>query len=332
MIEPAHPWLLLLLLLLLPWMRARRKRERSAAFLYSSVDLVRGITDLGRARRNLLAPSLRCLCLALCIVALARPRVGEGETTVRATGIDIVAALDLSGSMAAEDFRIEGKRVNRLEAARDRLATFIEGRRGDRIGLVAFAGRAYVASPLTLDHDFLLQNLDRLALDTIEDGTAIGSAMMAGLDRLRDLDSKSRILILMTDGQNNQGEVPPLTAAEVARTLEVKVYTIGVGTRGRAPMPRKDHLGRTRYIEVAVDIDEETLGEIAGRTEGRYWRADSADTLESIYEEIDRLEKTEVEVSRYQRYRELFPWFLLAALTVLLLEILLVHTLWRRLP
>ncbi len=332
MLNFGHPYLLLLLLLLpiLAWLRG--KHGRSAAFLYSSVELVRGITDLRRSRTKGAGAKLRWLVLALCIIALARPRLGEGEITITASGIDIVVALDLSGSMAAEDFHIQGNRVNRLTAAKNVLEQFIDKRRHDRIGLVAFASQAYIAAPLTLDHDFLLQNLERLNLGTIQDGTAIGSAMTAGLNRLRDLDSKSRILILMTDGINNAGNVLPLTAAEAAESLNVKIYTIGVGTHGLAPVPGKNPFGQTVYIQTEVNIDEDTLTQIAHLTQGKYYRADSTDTLATIYDEIDRLEKSEIEIKQYLNYQEIFPWFLLPAFTLLLLEIILNHTLWRRLP
>ncbi|MBT5707445.1 VWA domain-containing protein [Verrucomicrobia bacterium] len=327
-----HPYLLLLLLLLplLAWLRGRS--GRGAAFLYSSVALVKGITDLRKSSSGLWGAKLRWLALALCIIALARPRLGEGETAITASGIDIVVAVDLSGSMAAEDFTILGSRVNRLAAAKNVLEEFVDKRRNDRIGLVAFAGRAYIAAPLTLDHDFLLQNLERLNLGTIEDGTAIGSAMTAGLNRLRDLDSKSRIMILMTDGQNNAGKVPPLTAAEAAESLAVKIYTIGVGKHGLAPFPRKGPFGQTVYAQMEVDIDEDTLTKIAETTGGKYYRADSTGTLIEIYDEIDLLEKSEVEVTEYQNYDEIFHWFLLPGLVILLLEIILNNTVWRRLP
>jgi Ca-activated chloride channel family protein len=290
------------------------------------------MTGLTRSRAGAILVRLRWLALALCFIALARPQQGEGETQVTASGIDIVVALDLSGSMKSEDFELRGERANRLVIAKEVLRQFIAKRSNDRVGLVAFAGRAYIASPLTLDHDFLLANLERLNLDTIEDGTAIGSALTAVLNRLRDVKSRSRIAILMTDGQNNAGKVPPLTAAEAAQTLGVKVYTIGVGTRGLAPMPVVDPFGRKVYRQVQVDIDEDTLMQIATKTGGKYYRADSTDTLRAIYAEIDRLEKTEIEVKKYQRYRELFPWFAGPGLALLLLEIILSQTVWRRLP
>ncbi len=328
----AHPSFLLLLLLLPLFAWLKGKRGQQAAFLYSSVQLVKGIMGITRSHVGGLLMKLRWLALACFIIGLARPQHGEGETKVTSSGIDIVVALDLSGSMAAEDFRIRGEQVNRLVVAKDVLEQFIQKRPSDRIGLVAFAGRAYIAAPMTLDHDFLLQNLERLNLGTIEDGTAIGSAVTAALNRLRDLKSKSKIVILMTDGQNNAGKIPPLTAAEAAQTLGIKVYTIGVGTRGTAPMPQVDVFGRKVYVPMKVDIDEETLGEIARRTGAKYYRADNTDALRSIYADIDRLEKTEVEVKKYQRYRELFPWFVLPGLAILLLEIILGNTVWRKLP
>ena len=329
----AHPYFLLLLLLLplLAWLKG--KVGFQPAFLYSSVQLVRGITGITRSRAGAILAQMRWLALALFFIALARPQVGEGETKVTASGVDIVVAIDLSGSMSSEDFELQGQRVNRLAIAKDVLQKFVDKRPNDRIGLVAFARDAYIAAPLTLDHDFLLQNLERLEIATPDrDGTAIGSALTAALNRLRELKSKSKMVILMTDGQNNAGNVPPLTAAEAAETLAVKVYTIGVGTRGMAPIPYIDPFGRKRYDQQPVDIDEATLQQISRRTGGKYYRADKTETLRSIYDEIDRLEKTEAIVKKYQRYREMFPFVALPGLVVLLLEIILNHTVWRKLP
>jgi len=329
----AYPTVLLLLLLipLIAWLR--RRTARDAAFIYSSVSLVKGMVSLSGSPAGLILRMLRWLAIALFILGLARPQFGEGRTTISASGIDISVALDLSGSMRAEDFRSEGKRVNRAHIAKEVLRDFIERRPNDRIGLVAFAGRPYIASPLTLDHEFLLLNLERLNLEMrIEEGTAIGSALATCLNRLRKLDSKSKIVILMTDGQNTAGKVPPSTAAEAAATLGVKVYTIGVGTRGSAPMPYTDAFGSARYRQVQVDIDEKTLKEIAERTGGKYYRADNTEKLIEIYEEIDSLEKTEVVVKKYQRYDELFGWVILPGVAFLLLELVLGNTLWRKLP
>jgi Ca-activated chloride channel homolog len=330
----AHPYLLLLLLLLplVAWLKGRVGYQ--PAFLYSSVQLVRGITGITRSHAGAILLKLRWLALALFIIALARPQLGEGETKVTASGIDIVVAVDLSSSMSSEDFKLKGEQVNRLTIAKDVLEKFVAKRPNDRIGLVAFARDAYIAAPLTLDHDFLLQNLERLEIATPEkDGTAIGSALTASLNRLREIKSKSKIVILMTDGQNNAGKVPPLTAAEAAQTLDVKVYTIGVGTRGLAPIPYIDPFGRKRYTPPQpVDIDEATLEQISNRTGGKYYRADKTEALRSIYDEIDRLEKTEVQVKKYQHYREIFPFIALPGLATLLLEVILNHTVWRKLP
>ena len=328
----AHPWFLLLLVLLpvLAWLRG--KHGQQAAFLYSSVQLVKSVADLKRSRAGQVLAAIRWLTLALFVIGLARPQLVESESSVKASGIDIVVALDLSGSMESEDFHLKGERVNRLVIAKDVLKRFVERRPSDRIGLVAFAGKAYIACPLTLDHDFLRQNIDRLELHSIEDGTAIGSGLSAAVNRLREVQSKSKIVILMTDGQNNAGKVPPLTAAEAAQALTIKVYTIGVGTRGTAPMPRINPFGQKVYVKVPVDIDEETLKAVADKTGGRYYRADSAETLRSIYDEIDKLEKTEREMKRYVRVEELFPFVVLPGFALLLLEILLSHTIWRKLP
>ena len=327
----AHPWWLLLLLLPVAGI-LRRRRARDPAFLYSSIQLVHGVASLRQSIAGLILRRMRWLALALLIVALARPRFGEGEVTLKASGIDIVVAVDFSMSMAAEDFEIGGRRANRVTAAKDVLRRFIDGRANDRIGIVAFAGNAYVAAPLTLDHSFLLQRLEQLRLGLIEDGTAIGSGIAAGLNRLRELPSKSRIIILMTDGQNNAGKVPPMTAAEAAEALKVKIYTIGVGTRGVAPYPQTDVFGQTRYVPMEVNIDEELLGRIAERTGGKYFRAVSTETLRGIYDEIDQLERSDAEVRKFQRYDEVFGWFGVPGLILLLLELVLGHTVWRKLP
>ena len=328
----AHPWFLLLVAALpvLAWWRG--KRGQQAAFLYSSIQLVKSVANLRRSRAGQFLAAIRWLSLGCFIIGLARPQKIESEASVKASGVDIVVALDLSGSMESEDFELRGERVNRLVIAKDVLKKFVDRRPSDRIGLVAFAGKPYIAAPLTLDHDFLEQNIDRLQLHSIEDGTAIGSALTAALNRLREIKSKSKIVILMTDGQNNAGKVPPLTAAEAAETLAVKVYTVGVGTRGMAPIPYLDPFGRKQYAQQPVDIDEATLQQISGRTGGKYYRADKTETLRSIYDEIDRLEKTEVVVKKYQRYRETFAFAALPGLVVLLLEVILNQTVWRKLP
>ena len=329
----AHPYLLLLLLLLplLAWLKGRRGAP--PAFVYSSVQLVRGMQNIHRSRFGGFLGSLRWLALALGIVALAQPRLAKSTTEVKASGVDIVVALDLSGSMISEDFEVRGERVNRFNMARSVLKGFIDKRPNDRIGLVLFASQAFIATPLTLDHDFLQANLDRLEIGAInENATAIGDGLGTAVNRLRDLKAKSKIVILATDGQNNSGKLDPLLAAEAAASLKVKVYTVGIGMRGQAPMPARDMFGRKVYQMMPVDIDEDTLQKIADKTGGKYYRADNAEKFKQIYDEIDKLEKTEASVKKYTQFTELFPWFVAAGLAILLLEFVLAQTAFRRLP
>jgi len=328
-----HPYLLFLLLLLplAAWLRG--KRGRPPAFVYSSTQLVRGILNVTKARSGGFLTFLRWLTLALCIVALAQPRLTKSETKVTASGVDIVVAIDMSGSMQSEDFEINGEPANRLVMAKDVLKKFIEKRPSDRIGLVAFATQAYIAAPMTLDHDFLLKNLERLQIGTIDESqTAIGSGLSTAINRLRDLKSKSKIVILMTDGQNNAGKIERMTAAEAAQTLNVKVYTIGVGTRGMGKVPVFMGGRKVGYRPQPVDIDEDTLQKIANMTKGKYYRADNSEKFKSIYAEIDKLEKTEAEVKKFAHHQELFAWLISPGLALLLLETLLRHTVFRRLP
>jgi Ca-activated chloride channel family protein len=331
----AHPYFLLLLLLLplLAWLKGRRGSP--PAFLYSSVRLMEGLTRVRRSRVGAFLLAWRWLVLALFIIALAQPRLMKSQTTVKASGIDIMVALDMSGSMISEDFVVNGRRVNRFNTARSVLKGFVDQRPDDRIGLVVFASRAYIATPLTLDHDFLEENLNRLDIGTINaNQTAIGDALSTAINQLREIKSKSKIVILMTDGQNNAGKVDPLTAAQAAQALAVKVYTIGVGKRGMAPMPvgRSPFSGEMVYRNEPVDIDEDTLQKIAQMTGGQYYRADNAERFQQIYAEINKLEKTEEVINKFTQYTELFPWFVSCGLVLLLLEITLGQTVFRKLP
>lgn len=330
----AHPYLLLLLLLLplAAWLKGLRGQP--AAFVYSSTQLLRGVQEISKSNAGGFLAALRWLALAILIIALSQPRLTKFDTTkATASGVDIVVAFDLSGSMAAEDFEIRGERVNRVKMAKSVLEKFVAQRPSDRIGLVAFGTQAYIASPITLDHDFLLKNLERMDLNTINGNqTAIGSALSTGVNRLRELKSKSKIVILMTDGVNNAGKIAPLTAAEAAQALGVKVYTIGVGTQGQAPMPTTDFFGRRVYQMVPVDIDEETLTKISDMTGGKYYRADNADKFEAIYAEIDKLEKTEADVKKFAQHTELFAWLISIGVVLLTAEVALGQTVLRRLP
>jgi Ca-activated chloride channel family protein len=247
--------------------------------------------------------------------------------------VDIVVAFDMSGSMMSEDFEVPGGRMSRFDMARSVLEGFVQKRPNDRLGLIVFATQAYIATPLTLDHDFFLQNLDRLQIGNIDpNSTAIGSAMGTALNRLRDLKSKSRILILMTDGENNAGQISPLMAAEAARALGVKVYTIGIGMQGSAPMPVFVGGQKVGYQQVPVDVDIETLQKIADVTGGKYYRADNTENFRKIYADIDKLEKNEATIRKYSHYTELFPWAVTAGLLLLLAEIGLANTIWRKIP
>jgi Ca-activated chloride channel homolog len=336
-----RPYFLLLLLLLplFAWLKGRRGAP--PAFVYSSVQLLRGVLNITRSSAGRFLWALRWLALALFIFALAQPRLTKSETQIHASGVDIVVALDLSFSMAAEEFQLHGQRISRVDMAKNVLNQFIAKRPNDRIGLVAFATQAFIAAPPTLDHDFLFQQLEQLRLGRIDgSSTAIGSALSMAINRLRDLKSKSKIVILMTDGENNSGRIAPLTAAEAAQALDVKVYTIGIGTHGEAPTPVMDRygnfildiFGRKQYEMVPVDVDEETLQKIAQMTGGKYYRADNAEKFQNIYAEIDKLEKSEAEIKKFALHRELFAWFVSPGLALLMVETLLRHTVWRRLP
>ncbi len=318
----------LLLLLLLPFAAFawRRFRQRPAALPLPTLGFLAGLHRLGRSRWLWVPTALRFLVLALIVLALAQPQYGGREQPVRGQGIDIVLLLDLSGSMQAEDFTLaSGARANRLEVAKEVLRDFIQRRPSDRFALVLFAARPYTQCPLTLDHRWLLQNLERANIGMIEDGTAIGSALATAGERLRQSDAKSKVVILLTDGQNNAGRVPPRTAAEALSTLGIKVYTVGTGTRGLAPFPLRDVFGNRVYRPIQVDIDDALLEEVAVKTGGRYFRATDRASLETVYREIDRLEKTEFSSPQWVDAEEAYPWFLLAAWMLFCVELFVRH-------
>ena len=320
----AHPYFLLLLLLLplLAWMKGRRGAP--PAFVYSSVQLVRGLQNITRARAGGFLMSLRWFVLAALIVALAQPRLTKSTSEVKASGIDIVAALDLSGSMKTGDYIVDGRQVSRIDMAKPVLEKFVEGRPNDRIGLVVFAAQAYIATPLTLDHEYLLDNIDRLGIGTINaERTAIGDGITTALNRLRDLKAKSKIIVLMTDGGNNSGKVDPLTAAQAAKALGVKIYTIALGNR---------EIVEQMGLPPDYLPDEDTLRQISELTGGRSYRADNAEKFKQIYGEIDKLEKTEAVINKYTEFKELFPWIVVSGLALLLIELVLGQTAFRRLP
>ena len=328
-LQPEWLWLLALLPLVLLW---RGRRGPVAAIEYSDVSLARDVARRGRSRVGVLAWLLPILAGALMIVGLARPQRAHGRTEVTANGIDIVLGLDVSGSMQALDFQIENERVNRIEVVKSVVSKFIDERPDDRIGIIAFAGAPYLVSPITLDHDWLQQNLERVAVGGADDGTAIGSAIAAGVNRLRLTQAKSKVIILLTDGVNNTGKISPIAAAEAARAMGVKIYTIGVGVRGDAPIPIHDAAGNTRIITARVDVDEKTLQAVADETGGKFYRATDTTSLQKIYEQINRFEKTAQTVQKFEHTEELYPWALIPALGILGLGLLLQQTRLRRLP
>jgi len=328
----AHPWLLLLLLSIpvLAWLKG--KFGGTAAVTFSTTSILAEIGIRQRNSAGAFLAGLSYLALALFIIALARPQLGRVTTRVQATGVDIMLVLDVSRSMLAEDFTIGNSRANRIDAVKIVTEQFIRERPNDRIGIVAFAGRPYLVSPLTLDHDWLIRNLERLRIGLVEDGTAIGSAIASAANRLKDKEAKTKLIVLLTDGDNNAGKVQPLTAAEAAKALGIRIYTIGAGTEGEAPFPLQTAFGRTVYRNVLVKFDEKTLGEIATITNGQYFRATDTNSLRKIFSEIDKMEKTKIEVERTAQYRDLFHYVLIPGIACLLLEILLSQTVWRRLP
>ena len=328
----ADPWLLLLLGLLavvLPW---GRRASRRAALRYPTLAPLRAVAPAGAGHRRAVLGLLRAAALVLLVLAIARPQAGSATTKLHREGVDVVLAVDISGSMLAEDFTLGGARASRVDAVKSVVRSFVAARPEDRIGLVLFASRPYTQCPLTLDHGWLLQNLDRAQVGMIEDGTAVGSALATAVNRLRASTAKSKFVVLLTDGVQNAGRISPETAAEAAAALGVKVYTVGAGTRGVAPYPVKDLFGNKVYRPLPVDIDEDALRKVAAKTNARYFRATDTKSLADIYAEIDRSEKTPFEAPEFLDSRELYPWLLWPALALLLVEVGLAETVLRKLP
>lgn len=328
-LQPELLWLLALLPLVILW---RGRRGPVAAIQYSHVDLARAAVRTSRSRFGRWLWLLPVLAAAMMIIGLARPQRAHSHTEVQARGIDIVLCLDVSGSMQALDFLLNGQRLNRIQVVKSVVAKFIDQRPDDRIGLVAFAGAPYLISPLTLDHDWLQQNLERVGIGGRDDGTAIGSAIAAGVNHLRGTSAKSKVVILLTDGINNTGKISPTAAAEAAHAMGVKVYTIAVGVRGAAPMPVRDESGQTRIVMAKVDVDEKVLQEVAQETGAQFYRATDTDSLRRIYEQINQFETTTQTLQKFESVDELYRWALLPALACLLTFFTLQQTWFRRLP
>jgi Ca-activated chloride channel family protein len=325
----ADPWFLLLLLLVpVAWLVRWRWTDRRAGTLrYSVVDAIVA-TGVGRSRWAHRVPTvLRALALVALIFAFARPQTGMTSETVLTEGIDIVIALDISTSMLAEDLT-----PNRLEAAKAVASEFVGGRRNDRIGVVAFAGQAFTQVPLTLDYDVVSTLLGELQAGMIEDGTAVGMGLATAVKRLQASNAESKVVILLTDGRSNSGEIGPVTAGQMAQALGIRVYTIGAGALGTARIPVDDPFQGRVYMTTRVDVDEATLREVAELTGGRYFRATDTQSLQAIWDEIDQLETTEIEVENYTQYEERFPLALALGFLLLVTELGVGQTVLRRLP
>jgi Ca-activated chloride channel family protein len=328
-LQPEWLWLLVLLPLVLLW---RGRKGSVAAVEFSNIGVAKAVARTTRSRVGRWLWLLPILAGVLMVVGMARPQLAHGRSQVTASGIDIMLGLDVSGSMQALDFKMGGQRVNRIDVVKSVVSKFIEERPDDRIGIVSFAGAPYLISPLTLDHDWLQQNLDRVSVAGTDDGTAIGSAIAASVNRLRESPAKSKIVILLTDGMNNAGKLSPMAAAEAAKALGVKIYTIAVGVRGEAPVPVKDESGNTQLVMAKVDVDEKTLQAVSALTGGSFYRAVDTDSLKNIYEQINRLEKTTQVAQHFEHYQELYTWALFPAIALLGLGFGLENTRFRRLP
>ena len=331
MVRFANPEFLLLLViipLMVIWY-LKKNVVRSGTLRFSNIGIVKNVSKSPSRKYRHVIFLFRIITVALLIVAFARPQSGITEQEIITEGIDIILAMDISSSMKAEDLA-RGK--NRLDVTKEVAAKFISGRTNDRLGMVVFAGRSFTQCPLTLDYGILLKFLKEIYIGMVEDQTAIGMAITNCVNRLRDSKAKSKVVILLTDGRNNRGEIDPITAANVAQAIGVRIYTIGAGKRGKAPYPIDDPFFGKRYQYVQIDIDEDILKKIANITGGQYFRATNKASLEKIYEEIGEMEKTKIEVKEFTRYKELFVNFLALAFGVLILEIVLGNTRFRKIP
>jgi Ca-activated chloride channel family protein len=325
------PWVLVLLAIVPLMALYGWRRCGSASIRFSSLNVFDRLPQPASVPLRRLVPLLRCLAATLIIMALARPQSGVKSVEVNSAGVDIMLCLDSSGSMRALDFTTDGKRDTRMAAVKSVVSEFIRGREHDRIGMVVFGEEAFTQCPLTLDYGVLLSLLDTLEVGMAGDATAIGTALGLCVKRFKNIESASRVVILLTDGVSNTGTVTPLTAARLAQSFGIKVYTIGVGSGGKAPF-EVDSLFGKQYVYLEADLDEDTLQQIARLTGGQYFRATDTEALREIYRQIDAMEKTEVKVKEYTEYNELFVWLLLPGLCLLLLEIVLANTRFMKIP
>lgn len=336
--DPLYLWLLLVIPII--GVLKGRPGKEAPSILFSSTVIARKVSRLKRSRGGRLLLMLRLFALSALIIALARPQLTDSVSHIEASGIDIVLALDLSSSMLGLDLATNYNLVTRIDVSKAVMKEFIKDRPNDRIGLVAFAGSPYLVSPLTLNHDWLLTNLDRLEVGLVQDGTAIGDAIAMSVNRLKDLPSKSRVIVLLTDGDNNAGQLSPLNAAEIAAAFDSKVYTIAVGRGGVIPTLAldatgkiaKDQFGKPVIMSANFSVDEKTLVEISEITGAKSYQATNPDELSDIYREINRLEKTDVKLKSYSNYKEAFMFPLIFGLFIIGIERLLANTRFRRLP
>jgi Ca-activated chloride channel homolog len=329
-----HTWFLLFVPIVFLLGYFIKNRKRDYGFRFSSANI---FPKAGKSARIALSSNLiyiRCISLALLFLALARPQTPVADSLRRGDAVDIILTIDVSESMLAEDFMESGRRKSRIGVVKDVIPDFIVSRKNDRLGTVVFATRAFVASPLTFNHDWLLERVRDIEIGIVDGRrTAIGSGIATSLNRLRNSQAKSKVIILLTDGRNNAGEIAPETASAIAKTLGIKIYTIGVGTYGAAPFPIRDKAGNaTGYSSIKADIDEALLKNISSETGARYFRASDTASLKKVYKDIDDMEKAHIEEKAYDEYNELFSGFLIAGLLILLFEIVLSNTLCRRIP
>lgn len=323
--KPLYFILMVIPLAMIVWYLFRQRRAE-ATIQFSTTQGIDKIKPSLKVRLRHLPFVLQVLAIMALIAALARPQTSNSWENVTTEGIDIMMSMDISSSMLAADLK-----PNRLEAAKDVAAAFINGRQNDNIGLVVFSGESFTQVPLTTDHAVLLNMFQSIQSGMIEDGTAIGLGLANSVSRLKESKAKSKVIILLTDGSNNRGEIAPVTAAEIAKSFGIRVYTIGVGTIGTAPYPVQTPFG-VQYQNMAVDIDENVLKQIASMTGGQYFRATDNKSLKGIYDEIDKLEKTKMKTSQYSKKYEQFKYFALAAFIFLLIQVVLRYTVYRKIP
>lgn len=324
------PYYLMLLIVVpgLIYIYSKRHFRREGFITYSDLSVINRLAPSWKQRFRHLLFIVRMLTLSLAVVALARPQSSFTEEEIITEGIDIILAIDVSSSMRAVDF----KPSNRLEAAKIVAADFIDGRVYDRIGMVVFAGRSYTQCPLTLDYGIVHSYLESIHIGMVEDGTAIGMAITTAVNRLRNSATESKVVILLTDGRNNRGELDPVTASQIALAMNVKIYTIGMGNQGTVLYPVDDPIRGQRMVPVQADIDEDILRKIADTTGGHYFRATDEKKLDEIFKQIGEMEKSEIQVNEYTRHAELFEWFGMPVFLLLLLEIALSQTVFRKIP